>query len=301
MGGWFDGLLSYDISGPYVISYNATPWGLLSTPLALVHIPANDPLSPATITPVNMTISQPQPLPPSHASAATTPGINAILPRADGRRVLLAGHLPKVGNLAELDFDTQDLSPYLPPSLQQQDDAPSSSSDEPLPPPLPAECWDLQTRAAYPVLNRTVSFCCSLGSMCPYEGLAVPCPADGGYHCLGNQTEPGCCTEGNYCPTPGTSFLCAKGYYCPAGSTDPIKCGWWQWCHKQGLDRPDKLMAGAYALGFVIALFLVLRASNEVFLRLRAYYRQVRPTRCFFDPLPSCLVPCRPRWCFVAG
>lgn len=134
LGGWFDGLEAFawnassagsaSFSGG-VVSYNATPAGLLTYPLLTLSLPpvpstpAAEPGLVAVLEPVSVS-SPPPPLPPSFNTSSSADGwtrpivgVNALVrapasavlgPNAttEGGVLVLGGKLPAVGNVAAL-------------------------------------------------------------------------------------------------------------------------------------------------------------------------------------------------------
>jgi len=200
----------------------------------------------------------------------------------DGGRgaILLGGKVTELGNVAAL---------QLPEQQQQQEGVARSliimthadkdgGGEGPL-------CWESESEGllrsevlGLPVGGHgaSMSFCCFVGSLCPFEGVAVACPFSGGYFCSPNMTRPMCCEEGTYCPGPGEVVKCETGGYCPLGSNEMVPCTWWMWCKREGLGRPDKIAAGVVALIVVFGAFVVLVSLNKMFLKCRGYHRQVR-------------------------
>jgi ABC-type lipoprotein export system ATPase subunit len=310
LGGWFDGLEAFawnassagsaSFSGG-VVSYNATPSGLLPYPLLTLSLspvpstPAAEPGLVAVLEPVS--VSSP-PLPSFNTSAIygwTRPivGVNALVrapasavlgPNAtEGGVTVLGGKLSAVGNVAAL----------VPQGGRQQPAAattnfaalPLVTMTHPDTPPEGPPCWESEAASFYaaeqqglPISGHgpSMSLCCFVGALCPFEGVAVSCPFSGGYFCLPNMTQPECCAEGSYCPDPGMMEECETGSYCPLGSTAMVPCAWWMWCRKPGLERPDKIMAGVAALVLVVSIFLVLTLVNQAFLFARHRYRLAR-------------------------
>jgi ABC-type lipoprotein export system ATPase subunit len=316
LGGWFDGLEAFawnasSVGSGGVATYNATPDGLLPYPLLTLSLPPV-PATPAAeeglvavLEPVSVsTPPSPSPSPPApFIFNWTRPivGINALVhapasavlgPDADERGVkVLGGKLSAVGNVAAL----------VPQKQQQQQSQqslslssaggqgfaalPLVSMTHPDTPPEGPPCWESEASSLFLSEQQglfisghgpSMSLCCFVGALCPFEGVAVSCPFAGGYFCLPNMTQPECCAEGSYCPDPGTMEECEQGSYCPVGSTAMVPCAWWMWCRKPGLERPDKIMAGVAALVLVASIFLVLTLVNRLFLFARQRYRQAR-------------------------
>jgi len=247
------------------------------------------------------TPSPPPPLPPSPSGPWTRPvaGINTLLripsifnswsssssPSGDGGHgaIFLGGKITELGNVAALQL------PYHQHQQQQDEEEAHAWSlikmshtegngEGPL-------CWESETEGllrsevlGLPVGGHgaSMSFCCFIGSLCPFEGVAVACPFSGGYFCMPNMTRPECCEEGHFCPGPGEMVRCEAGTYCPLGSNEMMPCAWWMWCRKEGLSRPDKIAAGVVALILVFGAFVVMICANKIILKCRGYYRQAR-------------------------
>lgn len=292
-----------------VAVYNATPAGLLPYPLLTLSLPP-PPATPAAedglvavLAPLNVSTAAP----PATNSTSSWPGMpgwarpvvgmNALVrapasavigPGAEGmgRVTVVGGKVSAVGNVAALvpqdgARERQGLAgdaggfAALPLVVMTRPDTPPDG------PP----CWASETASLFlaeqqglPIEGHgpSMSLCCFVGALCPFEGVAVSCPFAGGYFCLPNMTRPACCAEGYYCPDPGTIEECADGSYCPVGSTAMVPCDWWMWCRKPGLERPDKIMAGVAALVLVASIFLVLGIANKGFLFCRSRFRQAR-------------------------
>jgi ABC-type multidrug transport system ATPase subunit len=312
-GGWFDGLEAFAWDDVSLKTHNATPWGLMSFPLATMTFPgpsSGNVNGPVILQPLDVMVSNAtETPPPGPESVWTRPvlGINALLhvPRFSdwsggdatrdglgGVAVLFGGKITQVGNVGALQFPKnshdhlQEGSPWFKGVSEAAVEAQSliSMKDANLQGP---ECWESETESllrsealGLPVGGHgaSMSFCCFVGSLCPFEGVAVLCPLEGGYFCLPNMTRPDCCAEGHYCPTPGVVMLCEQGGYCPVGSSAIVPCTWWMWCRKPGLKRPDKIAAGVVALVLVFSTFAALAVLNKIFLRCRFYYRQSRDT-----------------------
>ncbi len=302
VGGWFDGLEGFDWESrkngdlATLVAVNVTSWGLMPFPLATLDLPRpspNDVNAPAFLHALHVSVENQTSSDDDPAGVWARPvvGVNVLVnvPSANaslrgGVSILAGGKITDLGNVALL------VQSGLVPGRQGQEEEvvearslirmthPDGSAEGPL-------CWEDETESlrraevlGLPVAGHGASmgFCCFVGSLCPFEGVAVNCPFDGGYFCLPNMTRPTCCAEGHYCPGPGVVALCDEGQYCPVGSTAMVPCAWWMWCRKPGLQRPDKMAAGVVALILVFSAFLVLAATNKAFLRCRAYYRQVR-------------------------
>jgi hypothetical protein len=255
LGGWFDSLETYQWQdtapsrfgrpsergfrwrdAPRTLQGTAHP---LKGPLAVLHVTNSAKAELESLA-----------LHEAHSSPLVG-GINAL--ETGNGEVIMGGLLPGLGNLARLDTNNSTLERAVP------EDAAS----------IAWQCVDLAESYTVDTVNDSLSFCCHTGSMCPYLGLSVSCPKTGGYHCSPDQTKPACCPEGNYCPNPADIFICPIGSYCPGGSIAAMTCGWFNWCHYEGLARPDKVMAGVFAGMLTGAAFIILLLLHLAYQRVR--------------------------------
>ena len=120
--------------------------------------------------------------------------------------------------------------------------------------------------SGFPLTQQALAFSyCPAGSSGPVNGFCSTC-SKGNYAFFGS-IQCNICPPGNYCPTQGTEFpiespegwyipftgssqglfsMCLPGFYCPAGSSEPIPCPAGTYCDLPMLGKPIKCPRGTY-------------------------------------------------------